>query len=190
MDETSKDIARLNFLRQQEKNSTGDTLSLSDYVCETGDNMGIFVATAGAEIKTLSQKYHDAGDDYLALLINLLSDRLAEACSEYLQVQLETKWWKQDEHTIIRPASGYPSAPDHSEKETIFNILDAEKHLGISLTESYAMDPVSSVCGYYFAAPNPHYFSLGKISQEQFKDYADRKKVDVEDLLKFYAGKV
>lgn len=190
MDENNKVIATLYFLRQQEKNSNDVKLSLSDYVAETGDWMGLFVATAGSEIKTLSQKYHDAGEDYLALLVNLLADRLAEACSEYLQVQLETTWWKQAGHTIIRPASGYPSAPDHSEKETIFNILNAEKHLGISLTESYAMDPVSSVCGYYFTDIEPHYFSLGKISQEQFKDYADRKKVDAEVLLKYYAGKI
>ena len=189
MDEAGKDLAKLYFLRQQEKNNKGETLSLRDYVSETGDSMGFFVATAGSKIKDLSKKYHDAGDDYLALIVNLLGDRLAEACSEYLQVQLETTWWKQDEHTIIRPASGYPSAPDHSEKETIFNILDAKKHLGISLTESYAMDPVSSVCGYYVADKDPHYFSLGTVSDEQFEDYAQRKKMDVDVLKKVFAGK-
>ncbi|MCD6336980.1 MAG: methionine synthase [Candidatus Marinimicrobia bacterium] len=190
VDKDDKDIATLYFLRQQEKNSKSVKLSLSDYVSKTGDYVGLFVATAGTEIKTLSKKYHDVGEDYHALLVNLLADRLAEACSEYLQIRLETEWWKQDEHRIIRPASGYPSVPDHSEKGTIFKILGAEKHLGISLTESYAMDPVSSVCGYYFADVDPHYFSLGTISGEQFEDYARRKGRAVKELKKVFAGKL
>ena len=190
MDEKGNNLATFYFLRQQEKSNKGVQLSLSDYVAETGDSMGFFIATVGAEIKTLSQKYHDAGEDYQALLVNVLADRLVEACSEYLQVNMEQTWWKQEGHSIIRPASGYPSAPDHSEKETIFNILDAKQHLDITLTESYAMDPVSSVCGYYFADADPHYFAVGKISQEQLKDYADRKKVDAAVLMKYYAEKI
>ncbi|MCK4530090.1 MAG: hypothetical protein KAU44_02855, partial [Candidatus Marinimicrobia bacterium] len=100
-----------------------------------------------------------------------------------------TEWWKTGQ-TIIRPANGYPSAPDHSEKETIFNLLEAEKHLGVRLTESFAMDPVSSVCGYYFADKDAHYFSLGTISDEQFDEYAERKDKDIEELKKVFAGKL
>jgi 5-methyltetrahydrofolate--homocysteine methyltransferase len=138
----------------------------------------------------LADTYRDAGDDYHALMINLLADRLAEALSEYLNIKMQDDWWKQSEHKIIRPASGYPSAPDHSEKAAIFNILNAEKELGITLTESYAMDPVSSVCGYYFADVKPYYFSLGDISEEQFEDYANRKGMDPDTLKKVYAGKL
>lgn len=190
LDEKAKNFACFYFLRQEEKNTNEQNLSLSDYVQEAGDSMGFFVATAGHKIKALGKKHQVAGEDYLALIVNLLADRFVEALSEYLHVQMEKLWWKQRSHNIIRPSIGYPSAPDHSEKERIFDILSAEKELGISLTETYAMDPVSSVCGYYFAAEDPHYFSLGRISEEQFEDYAKRKNRDAKELKKFFAGKL
>jgi 5-methyltetrahydrofolate--homocysteine methyltransferase len=186
----NNDNARLYFLRKQQAIEKEAKLSLSDYVHERGDHMGLFVATTGSGAKKLADTYRDAGDDYHALMINLLADRLAEALSEYLNIKMQDNWWKQSEHKIIRPASGYPSAPDHSEKAAIFNILNAEKELGVTLTESYAMDPVSSVCGYYFADVKPYYFSLGDISEEQFEDYANRKGMEAEALKKVYAGKL
>ena len=181
---------KLYFLRKQEKIKDEAKLSLSDYVYEGGDYMGLFVASAGAEVKKMAEAYRKVGEDYLAFMVSLLADRLAEALAEFLQVKLENEWWKQDNHIIIRPASGYPSAPDHSEKATLFKVLDANKELDINLTESYAMDPVSSVCGYYFADEKPYYFNLGTLSREQLEDYAKRKNMDVETMLKFYAGKV
>jgi len=188
LDENKKEIATLYFMRQQEVNKNGQTLSLADYVAESGDTMGLFVATVGKEIDILKQKFKDDDDDYRVLLVSMLADRLAEATSEYLEACVKQDYWTMGEHKLIRPANGYPSAPDHSEKEMIFKILDAEKHLGIKLTESYAMDPVSSVCGYYFADKDLHYFSLGTISDEQFENYAERKGKDKEELKKVFAG--
>ena len=176
------------FLRSQSKNKEGFAISLADYVVEN-DTVGLFVASAGKGIDELSKTFKDQGDDYNALLTAMLADQLAEAVSEYLHQRLNSEWWKTGQ-TIIRPANGYPSAPDHSEKETIFKLLDAEKHLDIKLTESYAMDPVSSVCGYYFADKDPHYFSLGTISEEQFEEYAERKGMDLDELKKVFAGKI
>jgi 5-methyltetrahydrofolate--homocysteine methyltransferase len=188
LDENKKEIATLYFMRQQEVNKNGQTLSLADYVAESGDTMGLFVATVGKEIDILKQKFKNDDDDYRVLLVSMLADRLAEATSEYLEACVKQDYWTMGEHKLIRPANGYPSAPDHSEKETIFKILDAEEHLGIKLTESYAMDPVSSVCGYYFADKDPHYFSLSTISDKQFENYAERKGKDKEELKKVFAG--
>ncbi len=190
LDEKGKEFTRFYFLRQEEIKVDEVHFSLSDYVREKSDYIGFFVATAGHKVKALSEKFKQEDEDYLALLVNLLADRLVEALSEYLQTQMEENWWKQVDHKIIRPSIGYPSAPDHSEKEEIFHILSAEKELGVSLTESYAMDPVSSVCGYYFAAEDPHYFSLGRVSKEQFTAYAERKAKDAKELIKFFAGKI
>ena len=183
-------VETLHFLRKQVVIEKEAKLSLSDYVHEKGDHMGLFVATTGAGVKELAESYRESGDDYHALMISLLADRLAEALSEYLNDKMQEDWWKQSEHKVIRPAGGYPSAPDHSEKAMIFEILDAENKLGVKLTESFAMDPVSSVCGYYFADLKPYYFSLGEISEEQFTDYANRKGMEPEDLKKSYAGKI
>jgi 5-methyltetrahydrofolate--homocysteine methyltransferase len=179
----------LHFLRQQEANKNNKALSLADYVSASDDSIGLFVVSAGKGINALSGKFHEDDDEYRALLVSMLADRLVEALSEYLHQRLNTEWWKTGQ-TIIRPANGYPSAPDHSEKKTIFNLLEAEKHLGVKLTESFAMDPVSSVCGYYFADKDAHYFSLGMISDEQFEKYAERKGKDIEELKKVFAGKI
>ncbi len=189
LDENGQELTRFYFLRQQEAKYKKQTLSLSDYTYQEGDTIGIFVATAGAKVAELSDVYRKEGDEYHALMINFLGDRFAEATSEFLQDQVETVWWKQDEHRIIRPSNGYPSAPDHSEKLQIFKLLDAEKELGVTLTESYNMKPLSSVCGYYFADADPHYFTLGTLSRVQLEDYAKRKGMDVETILKYYAGK-
>lgn len=189
LDKDNNELATLYFLRQQEVNKNNKALSLADYVSASDDSIGLFVASAGKGINVLSKKFHDDDDEYRALLVSMLADRLAEALSEYLHQRLNTEWWRTDQ-TIIRPANGYPSAPDHSEKETIFNLLEAEKHLGVKLTESFAMDPVSSVCGYYFADKDPHYFSLGTISDEQFEKYAERKDKDKNELRELFAGKI
>lgn len=189
LDKDKKELATLYFLRRQEVNKNDKALSLADYVSASDDCMGLFVASAGKGIDALSVKFREDDDEYRALLVSMLADRLAEALSEYLHQKLNNEWWKTGQ-TIIRPANGYPSAPDHSEKETIFRLLEAKKHLGIKLTESFAMDPVSSVCGYYFADKDAHYFSLGAISEEQFSDYAQRKGSDPEKLKTAFAGKI
>ena len=176
----------LHFLRQQEMNKNGNALSLADYVADN-DTIGLFVASAGKGIDVLSQEYKDQGDDYHALLVTMLADRFAEALSEYLETVVVKEWWGEK---TIRPAVGYPSAPDHSEKATIFDILDATKHCGTDLTESYAMKPAATVCGYYFGGENVKYFNLGEISEEQFDDYANRKNINKEELRKSYAGKI
>jgi 5-methyltetrahydrofolate--homocysteine methyltransferase len=184
------ELTTLNFLRQQEKNKEGETLSLADLVSsEENDTLGLFVATAGKAAETLAGKFKNEGDEYRALLITMLADRLAEALSEYLQQKLSQEWWITD-HNIIRPASAYPSAADHSEKETIFNILNAEKNCGIKLTESFAMDPAASVCGYYFADEKAKYFNVGEISEEQFEEYAKRKGMGKNELRRVFAGKI
>lgn len=179
-------VETLNFFRQQIKNKDGHALSLADYVTDR-DTMGLFVATAGCGIDQLVDEYKSEGDDYRALLTGMLADRLAEALSEYLQHEVLKTWWPVD---VIRPAVGFPSAPDHSEKVTIFDILDATKHCGVELTESYAMNPAATVCGYYFGDEKAAYFNLGEISQEQFSDYANRKGMEAEELKKAFAGKI
>ena len=184
--EVEAEVKTLHFLRSQTENKEGTALSLADYVTEN-DSMGLFVASAGNGIDKLVDNFKVQGDDYKALLAGMLADRLAEALSEYLQNAVVKDRWSA---TTIRPAVGYPSAPDHSEKAVIFDILDAAKHCNVELTESYAMTPAASVCGYYFGGDDVTYFNLGEISEEQFADYAKRKNVDPEILKKVFAGKL
>ena len=131
-------------------------------------------------------------------MVKALADRLAEAYAEYLHKNVRTKYWGyspeekfnnddliKEKYTGIRPAPGYPACPDHLEKKTIWNILNVEKNIGVSLTESLAMWPAASVSGYYFANPSAKYFGLGKISKDQVKDYANRKKITLESAIKW-----
>ena len=131
-------------------------------------------------------------------MVKALADRLAEAYAEYLHKNVRTKYWGyspeekfnnddliKEKYTGIRPAPGYPACPDHLEKKTIWNILNVEKNIGVSLTESLAMWPAASVSGYYFANPSAKYFGLGKISKDQVEDYANRKKITFENAIKW-----
>jgi len=189
-DERNGERMVFNFLRSQEKKAEGvPNLCLADYVApaESGlkDFAGFFVATVEPD----EQKMKDyADDDYGTIMIRILSDRLAEAFTELLHEKVRKEIWgyMSDEdisvddmlkmrYQGIRPAPGYPACPDHTEKRKLFELLDAEKNCGVSLTESYAMKPVSSVCGYIFALEGSAYFNLGKIAGDQVVDYAGRK---------------
>ncbi len=185
-------------LRQQTKKAaTAPNQALSDFVApaESGitDYVGCFAVTAGIGTDKLVAKYKADLDDYKAIMVQALADRLAEATAEWLHYEVRTKYWGyakgehleseeliKEKYRGIRPAPGYPACPDHLEKKTIFKLLDAEK-AGITLTESLAMFPASSVSGYYFAHPDSKYFGLGKIGKDQVEDFAERKGMDFKD---------
>jgi 5-methyltetrahydrofolate--homocysteine methyltransferase len=155
--------------------------------------MGAFAVTAGhGELKAAS-RFRAAGDDYSAILATALADRLAEAFAEALHRRVRTELWGYaageglsitdiiaEKYRGIRPAPGYPAQPDHTEKATLFRLLQAETHTGMELTESFAMNPPASVSGLYFAHPQAHYFGVGKIERDQVEDYARRKGWTVE----------
>ncbi len=190
----------LHFLRQQTKRSTGrPNYCLADFIAPAdtgiGDYIGAFAVTAGIGIDQLVKYYEDALDDYNAIMVKALADRLAEALAEYMHEQVRKKYWgyASEEHLSgadlireryhgIRPAPGYPACPDHSEKSTLFRMLDVERQIGISLSEKFAMMPAASVSGWYFAHPESRYFGVGKIEKDQVTDYAERKGMTVEEV--------
>jgi len=184
------EIARFHTLRQQIKKANGKpNLALSDFVAEAGqDYIGAFAVTAGHGELEIARRFKDAGDDYSAIMATALADRLAEAFAEALHKRVRTELWGHaaDEATTvedliaeryqgIRPAPGYPAQPDHTEKATLFRLLEAEANAGMALTESFAMTPPASVSGLYFGHPESHYFGVGKIDPDQVEDYARRK---------------
>ena len=190
----AEEIARFHTLRQQIKKANGKpNLALSDFVAEDGqDWIGAFAVTAGHGELDIAKRFKDAGDDYSAILATALADRLAEAFAERLHKEVRTQLWgyAADEATDvdaliaeqyqgIRPAPGYPAQPDHTEKATLFRLLDAGGNAGMALTESFAMTPPASVSGLYFGHPGSHYFGVGKIDRDQVEDYAARKGWDV-----------
>jgi len=201
-DEIDKqEIGRFSFLRQQEEKEKDAKyqyfLSLADFVApkSTGmvDYIGGFAATAGIFIEEWVEKYEKDNDDYNAIMLKLLADRLAEAFAELLHMRVRKDFWsysKDENITVadmikmdyqgIRPAIGYPSCPDHSEKQMLFKLLDANVTTGILLTENYAMYPAASVSGFYFANPKAQYFNLGKVDKDQVEDYAKRKNITFE----------
>jgi 5-methyltetrahydrofolate--homocysteine methyltransferase len=188
-DTRSREAARFVMLRQQERKPEGKpNRSLADFVAPVGqgaDYIGAFAVTVhGAE--ELAQAHQRANDDYNAIMAKLLADRLAEALAEYLHAQARRDWGYGRDETLspedlvaeryrgIRPAFGYPACPEHTEKRTLFRLLDAER-IGVSLTESCAMWPAASVSGLYFAHPAAAYFMVGRIGEDQVADYAQRK---------------
>ena len=188
------EVARFHTLRQQIKKSNGKpNLALSDFIADEGDDyIGAFAVTAGHGELEIAKRFKDVGDDYSAILATALADRLAEAFAERLHKEVRTTLWgyAADETTDIdaliaeqyqgiRPAPGYPAQPDHTEKATLFRLLQAEDNAGMALTESYAMTPPASVSGLYFGHPGSHYFGVGKIDLDQVEDYARRKGWDV-----------
>ncbi len=192
------------FLRQQRQKAPGQpNLSLSDYIrpAEHGpDYMGAFAVTAGAGIEDHVKRFEAEHDDYHAILLKALADRLAEALTERLHQRVRQEFWGYapkecldnnaliaEKYEGIRPAPGYPACPEHTEKGTLWQLLQVEEHIGISLTESYAMYPAASVSGYYFAHPASKYFGLGRVSKDQVEDYAKRKGFTVEEAEKWLA---
>ena len=191
---------RLNNLRQQTVKPAGQSNKcLSDFIApkETGlkDYIGAFAVTAGIGLDQLARQYEEAGDDYSSIMIKALGDRLAEAFAEHLHKLVRKQYWGYEaEETLgkealisekyigIRPAPGYPACPDHLEKTTLFKLLDAEKNIGVNLTDSLAMDPAASVSGWYFAHEKSKYFGIRKIKEDQLLDLAERKQMDREIL--------
>lgn len=191
----AEEIARFHTLRQQIKKSNGKpNLALSDFIAEEGDDyIGAFAVTAGHGELEIAKKFKDAGDDYSSIMAAALADRLAEAFAERLHKEVRTQLWGYaadevstpeeliaEQYQGIRPAPGYPAQPDHTEKATLFRLLQAETNAGMALTESFAMTPPASVSGLYFGHPGSHYFGVGKIDLDQIEDYARRKGWDVE----------
>lgn len=201
----SKQKAKVHFLRQQgEKRSGQPNSSLSDYIApwDTGkrDYMGFFAVTSGLGIEKLIKEYEAQNDDYKSIMIKALADRLAEAHAEWMHYKVRTEFWGyapneslENEELIaeqyqgIRPAPGYPACPDHTEKQILWDLLEVEENTGISLTESFAMYPASSVSGFYFSHPQSRYFGVGKITKDQVLSYAERKGKPVEEIEKWLA---
>ena len=196
-------ITVFHSLRQQENKSSN--LALADFIApresKVNDYIGAFACTTGIGSKELVKKYEDEHDDYNAIMVKAIADRLAEAFTELLHEKIRKEIWgyASDENLInselisekydgIRPAAGYPAQPDHTEKIDLFKILDAENNTGITLTESLAMDPPASVSGLYFANSNAKYFNVGKISRDQIEDYAKRKSMSTSEIEKWLAS--
>ena len=196
-------IAKHHMVRQQSKKAKGEhNMSLADFVApkETGlaDYMGGFAVTAGLGIEEHIERFEKDHDDYSSILLKALADRLAEAFTEFMHEKVRKEIWGygateqltnddliKEGYRGIRPAPGYPACPDHTEKWTLFKLLDAEKNTGITLTDSLAMYPASSVSGWYFAHPLSKYFGIGRIERDQVENYANRKKQSIAYIEKW-----
>ena len=195
-------LIRLEFLRQQIKKAAGQpNLSLADFIapesCPQQDHLGAFSVTIQG-IETHIKNFENNHDDYNKIILQALADRLAEAFAELLHKRTRTEFWGyvtgeqlsneqliNEEYAGIRPAPGYPACPDHTEKYKLFQLLGGEEATGIHLTESLAMYPASSVCGWYFAHPESKYFGVGKIEKDQLADYAGRKMMSMEEATRW-----
>jgi 5-methyltetrahydrofolate--homocysteine methyltransferase len=193
-------LETLLFLRQQRAKAEGRAnRCLADYVAPADsaarDWAGLFAVTAGLGIERKVAEFEAAHDDYRAILLKALADRLAEAFAEHLHQRVRREFWGyaadeslehddliRERYQGIRPAPGYPACPDHSEKEKLFRLLDAPGKAGMELTSGYSMLPAASVCGYYFAHPRAEYFVLGQILPDQLEDYARRKHCSVDEV--------
>ena len=190
-------------LRQQLKKSKEQpNIALSDFIAPKAANkidyMGAFCVTTGFGTEEKAKFFENQNDDYSAIMVKALSDRLAEAFAEYLHHQIRVNHWGyalkegfsneeliMEKYQGIRPAPGYPACPDHLEKKTLWELLEVEETIGVSLTESLAMWPASSVSGYYFGHPQSRYFGLGKIKEDQLIDYSERRKIPLEEARKW-----
>ncbi|MBO0322737.1 methionine synthase [Muricauda sp. CAU 1633] len=205
--EMTKDVV-FRTLRQQLKKREGvPNIALADFIApkESGiqDYVGCFCVSTGFGTQELAAKFEKEHDDYNSIMIKALADRLAEAFAEYLHKEVRTKYWGyavdealdnealiKEKYQGIRPAPGYPACPDHLEKLTIWELLGVEEKIGVKLTDSLAMWPAASVSGYYFAHPQAKYFGLGKIEQDQVKDFAKRKDIKLEKAQKWLAPNI
>ena len=190
------------FLRNQEKKARGiPNLCLSDFVAPKStdytDYLGGFVVTTGIGIEEHIKRFVDDNDDYSAIMLKVLADRLAEAATELLHEKVRKEYWAyapdenikieeklREKYQGIRPAPGYPACPEHSEKEVLFTLLNAEEATGVTLTDNFAMYPAASVSGFYFTHPNSQYFNVGKLMPDQIQDYASRKNISIEQVKK------
>jgi 5-methyltetrahydrofolate--homocysteine methyltransferase len=197
-------LATLHFLRQQtQKASTLPNICLSDFIApkDSGiaDYMGAFIVTAGIGCDAICKEYEAQHDEYSSIIVKAIADRLAEASAEYLHQKVRKEIWGYiadetlentdliaEKYQGIRPAPGYPACPDHTEKLTLFSLLNGED-IGVSLTESLAMMPAASVCGWYFAHPKAQYFTVGKIEKDQVREYALRKNMSIEECERWLA---
>jgi 5-methyltetrahydrofolate--homocysteine methyltransferase len=196
----SETLATLHGLRQQLLRKDGrPNLCIADFVApgETGlsDYVGAFVVTAGIEEVRIAERFERANDDYRSILVKALADRFAEALAERMHERVRKEFWAyapqenfsgedllREEYRGIRPAPGYPAQPDHTEKETLFELLQAERRIGVKLTESCAMWPGSSVSGLYLAHPEAYYFGVAKVERDQVEDYARRKGMSIPEV--------
>jgi 5-methyltetrahydrofolate--homocysteine methyltransferase len=193
----SSGLATFHFLRQQmEKENGAPNWCLADFVAAKGvdDYIGAFAVTSGHGLEEIIKRYKADHDDYNAIMAEALADRLAEAFAEWLHWRARKEWGYgggehlspedliQEKYRGIRPAAGYPACPDHTEKKTLWELLDVEKNAGIKLTESFAMWPGSSVSGLYFSHPESKYFAVGKLGRDQIQDYHSRKGMSIPEV--------
>ncbi|WP_448528354.1 methionine synthase [Raineya sp.] len=201
--EKENEIAIIHTLRQQNQKSEGlPNFALADFIApqetEQIDYIGFFAVTAGIGLEKLVEKYEKDHDDYNSIMAKALADRLAEAFAELMHERVRKEFWGyspnenftneeliKEKYVGIRPAPGYPACPDHTEKATIFELLQATEKIGLQLTESFAMYPAAAVCGMYFAHPESRYFGLGKIAKDQVSEYAQRKQISIEEAEKW-----
>jgi 5-methyltetrahydrofolate--homocysteine methyltransferase len=196
----SEDLGTFFTLRQQLSKRDGrPNVALSDFVAPVdsgkADYVGGFVVTAGIEEVAIAERFERANDDYSSILVKALADRFAEAFAERMHQRVRKEFWGyasdeafsndeliHEEYAGIRPAPGYPAQPDHTEKATLFSLLDATNATGVELTESYAMWPGSSVSGIYIGHPASYYFGVAKVERDQVEDYASRKGMAIEEV--------
>ncbi|MBD2859909.1 methionine synthase [Spongiibacter sp. KMU-158] len=199
-DEKGNDLAVLHHLRQQAQKTDGKAqMSLADYVAPEGsgidDYVGGFAVTAGMGAEEIAKEYEQANDDYSSIMVKALADRLAESFAEHLHLRVRKEFWGyapeesldnealiKEQYSGIRPAPGYPACPDHSEKPTLFSLLNATAETGISLTEHLAMYPAASVSGFYYSHPQSRYFAVGRIGKDQVADIAKRKGMEMATM--------
>lgn len=203
--ERKSELMRLHHLRQQRQKPDGQAhLCLADFVAPkssgVNDHLGAFVVSAGHGIDEHVRRFEADHDDYSSILLKALADRLAEAAAEYLHQKIRREFWGYDRRESlsnseliaeayrgIRPAPGYPACPDHTEKALLWQLLDVERAIGVTLTESFAMLPTAAVSGFYFAHPEARYFSVGKIGRDQLESYADRKGMTIAEAERWLA---
>ena len=204
-DTRSNPVERLCHLRQQRAKPDGQPQHcLADFVAPAesavSDYIGAFAVTAGIGIDEHVARFEAEHDDYNAIILKALADRLAEAAAEYLHERVRREHWGYaaeeqlsndeliaEQYLGIRPAPGYPACPDHTEKSKLWKLLDVESSIGLRLTESYAMVPTAAVSGFYFAHPDARYFSVGQVDRDQVESYAERKGISVAEAEKWLA---
>jgi 5-methyltetrahydrofolate--homocysteine methyltransferase len=202
-DPKTNETKTLHFVRQQMAKAKGEpNLCLADFIApkDAGkqDYIGAFAVTTGINLEERAAMMQERLDDYQSILLKAVGDRLAEALAEYLHLKVRKQYWGyeanedlsnealiNENYRGIRPAPGYPACPDHTEKLTLFDLVDPEGKTGITLTESLAMHPAASVCGWYFAHPDSKYFGVGKIYKDQVEDYTLRKGQSLEQTEKW-----
>lgn len=203
-DESGQDLERFTFLRQQDKNviKNNQALSLADFIAPTGnesaDYLGAF-AVSIHNVQEMAEKFEKQNDDYNAIMIKILGDRFAEALAEYMHERVRKLWgYAMDEklsnkdlisekYQGVRPAPGYPACPDHTHKKKIWKIMQVAERVGSTLTESMAMEPASSVSGFYFSHPKAQYFNVGMLGEDQIKAYAEETQTSLEEVKKWLA---